>query len=92
MGEDFQSGAVYDVLQILSGGTVNRLSGTCVVDGGQLYVSFSASGLGTFVALKQAPVVYGDVNPDDWFYGAVMYVTEKGLMNGIGNGLFDPTV
>ena len=34
--------------------------------------------------------VYVDVNPGDWFYDAVNYVTDKGLMNGVGNGQFAP--
>ena len=34
--------------------------------------------------------IYRDVNPGDWFYDAVNYVTEKGLMNGVGNDLFAP--
>ena len=34
--------------------------------------------------------IYRDVTPGDWFYDAVNYVSEKGLMNGVGNGLFAP--
>lgn len=34
---------------------------------------------------------YGDVQPGDWFFGAVQYVTENGLMNGTGNG-FEPNL
>ena len=33
---------------------------------------------------------YRDVNSGHWFYGAVAYVTEKGLMNGTGADLFSP--
>ena len=34
---------------------------------------------------------YGDVQPGDWFFGAVQYVTENSLMNGTGNG-FEPNL
>ena len=34
---------------------------------------------------------YGDVQPGDWFFGAVQYVTENGLMNGTGKG-FEPNL
>ena len=33
---------------------------------------------------------YNDVSKDDWFYDAVKYVTENGLMNGMGSGMFMP--
>lgn len=31
-----------------------------------------------------------DVNADDWFYGAVKYVNEKGLMSGTSKTMFSP--
>ena len=34
---------------------------------------------------------YPDVLPQDWFYSAVRYVTERGLMNGTPNG-FEPNM
>lgn len=33
---------------------------------------------------------YADVSPDAWYKGAVDYVTEHGLMDGVGNGRFAP--
>ena len=33
---------------------------------------------------------YLDIAPNDWFYNAVKYVTEQGLMNGIGSSTFSP--
>ena len=38
---------------------------------------------------KPAPT-FTDVKPGDWFYEAVQYAAEKGLMNGVGDGKFDP--
>ena len=38
----------------------------------------------------EAKQTYADVKPGDWFYEAVEYAAEKGLMNGVGNGLFEP--
>ncbi|MGN1001182.1 MAG: choice-of-anchor I family protein [Oscillospiraceae bacterium] len=34
---------------------------------------------------------YPDVAEEDWYYDAVRYVTEKGLMNGMDDGSFAPT-
>lgn len=35
-------------------------------------------------------VTYSDVAETAWYYDAVKYVTEKGLMNGVGNDRFAP--
>lgn len=35
-------------------------------------------------------VSYTDVNETDWFYDAVRYATEKGMMTGTGGGAFSP--
>ncbi len=34
--------------------------------------------------------VYTDVNTDDWYHEGIDFVTEHGLMDGVGNGLFRP--
>lgn len=34
---------------------------------------------------------YADVQTNDWYFGAVQYVTENGLMNGTGKG-FEPNL
>ena len=36
------------------------------------------------------PDDYYDVSVGDWYYEAVSYVTEEGLMTGVGNGKFNP--
>lgn len=45
---------------------------------------------GVFAAEASGAWPYRDVNSGHWFYGAVAYVTEKGLMNGTGADLFSP--
>ena len=40
----------------------------------------------------EAPSPYSDVSSADWFYDAVRYVTESGLMNGTATGKFSPNV
>ncbi|MDR0405612.1 MAG: S-layer homology domain-containing protein [Clostridiales bacterium] len=37
-----------------------------------------------------AAVLFDDVTDGDWFYEAVRYVKEHGLMSGTANGVFDP--
>lgn len=35
---------------------------------------------------------FSDVSGDDWYFGAVQYVYENGMMNGTGDGLFSPAL
>ncbi|MBR5430623.1 MAG: S-layer homology domain-containing protein, partial [Firmicutes bacterium] len=37
-----------------------------------------------------AGVAYDDVQPGDWYYDAVQYVSDNGLMQGVGNNTFAP--
>ena len=37
-----------------------------------------------------APVEFSDVSEKAWYYDAVQYASQNGLMNGVGNGKFDP--
>lgn len=39
---------------------------------------------------QSSPAVFSDVKSGDWFYSAVQYVQQKGLMNGVSSGRFDP--
>jgi hypothetical protein len=41
-------------------------------------------------AIVDTDELYFDVDADDWFYDDVAFVTENGLMNGMGGGLFVP--
>ena len=42
------------------------------------------------VTFEQAPLPFHDVTEEDWFYDAVRYAYENGLMDGVGEGLFAP--
>ena len=37
-----------------------------------------------------ADMSFTDVNKNDWYYDSVMYASEKGIINGIGNNQFNP--
>ena len=39
---------------------------------------------------EQPATSYSDVKPADWYAEAVAYVSENGLMDGVGNGRFNP--
>lgn len=39
---------------------------------------------------EQPEASYSDVKPTDWYAEAVEYVSEQGLMTGVGNGKFSP--
>lgn len=44
----------------------------------------------TATACADEEPAFSDVSSDDWFYDAVNYCKENGLMDGIGDGQFDP--
>ncbi|MBR6808224.1 MAG: S-layer homology domain-containing protein [Clostridia bacterium] len=51
--------------------------------------------LGTFTAgmtVSAENTTYSDVTEDMWSYGDIVYVSEKGLMNGTGGSTFSPAV
>ena len=42
------------------------------------------------VTFAEAPLPFHDVTEGDWFYDAVRYAYENGLMDGVGDNLFAP--
>ena len=42
------------------------------------------------VTFAEAPLPFPDVTEGDWFYDAVRYAYENGLMDGVGDNLFAP--
>lgn len=55
-----------------------------------LLVLCLALGLAPAPALAAEAISYDDVRAGDWFYESVVYVTERGLMMGTGEGRFQP--
>ncbi len=45
---------------------------------------------GVMTYAEGTETVFADVAPDDWFYGDVGYVNEKGLMKGVAEATFAP--
>lgn len=59
-----------------------------------LIISTSAGTVSTDNAVSRKDInkkFFSDVNNDDWFRTDVEYVSEKGLMQGTGNGVFSPS-
>lgn len=84
-------GESYKVYQINADGSVEVITGTCVKVDGVVFVRVSVSHLSTFVVTNDKTFAgYDDVSLSDWFYDAVAYVTEYGLMNGTGETTFAP--
>ncbi|MBE6997694.1 MAG: S-layer homology domain-containing protein [Ruminococcaceae bacterium] len=40
--------------------------------------------------ISASPITFKDVNPDDWFYDAIMWAAGNGIVNGYGDGTFGP--
>ncbi len=40
--------------------------------------------------VEETPVEFSDVHEGDWFYDSVAYCVRHGLMQGVGDGRFDP--
>ena len=59
-----------------------------------LIISTSAGTVSTDTSASEKGInknIFSDVNDDDWFRTDVEYVSEKGLMQGTGNGVFSPS-
>ena len=74
----------------------NEISGTVTVAQIETKSSSGGSSSGNGSAVKpeqpkdEPPVVFDDVNEQDWFYDAVQYMASRKLMSGIGNDQFSP--
>lgn len=55
------------------------------------YAAPSPGGLSAFADVQEyAPDTFSDVPADSWFAGGVRTVYQKGIMDGVGGGRFDP--
>ena len=64
---------------------------TCTEGGLEERVCATCSEKETRVIEANCPSeVYSDVPVGEWYHDAVDYVTEQGIMNGMGGGLFEP--
>lgn len=85
----------YKVVVVSSDGTVEVITGKCLLVGGQLVVQVKVSHLSTFIVTAEkaqtaAPMSFRDVPADSWFYEAVKFAYEAGLMQGEGENTFNP--
>ena len=83
----------YDVvLQLAKDGIVNGMTETTFEPQGTLTRAEFATMLyriaGTPAA--EAESTYSDVKTGDWYYNAVVWATEAGVVNGMGDGTFAP--
>ena len=83
----------YDVvLQLAKNGIVNGMTETTFEPQGTLTRAEFATMLyriaGTPAA--EAESTYSDVKTGDWYYDAVVWATEAGVVNGMGDGTFAP--
>ena len=97
-GEKIADGEVIAALGHTAGEAVkeNEKPATCTEDGSYdsvVYCSACGAELSretVVVAASCASSVYTDVPVGDWYHEAVDYVTAEGIMNGMGNGTFEP--
>ena len=75
------SGNVIDVEK------VNNTTYTFVMPGSKVTVE---AVFAPTTVVEPSGLPFTDVSTSDWFYGAVKFVYENGLMDGVGNNLFAP--
>lgn len=80
------------VLELAASGIVNGMTETTFEPQGTLTRAEFATML---YRVSYAPVVtgestYSDVKTGDWYYNAVVWATEAGVVNGMGDGTFAP--
>lgn len=56
----------------------------------RILVALSAVLVAVMLVATVSAASFGDVKEGDWFYDAVQYVSDNGLMNGTGDGNFAP--
>ncbi len=96
--KNFTKDETYKVIVVSADGTVETISGKCLRMNGGLFVQVKVSHLSTFIVLNEKEQVeaakltmnFADVTEANWFYEAVKFVYEAGLMNGESDTLFKP--
>lgn len=94
----YTEGENYKVVVISADGKLETLIGKCVKYNGQIVVQVKVSHLSTFIVTNetekevttQGQMSFADVTADKWFYEAVKFAYEAGLMNGEGTNTFNP--
>ncbi len=97
----FTEGQNYKVVVISSDGTVETIIGKCVKYNAQIMVQVKVNHLSTFIVTNETEkevvaqpqngaMNFSDVKENQWFYEAVKFVYEAGLMNGEGENSFNP--
>ena len=95
------SSDLYKVVVISSDGTVETIIGKCVKYNAQIMVQVKVNHLSTFIVTNETEkevvaqpqngaMNFSDVKENQWFYEAVKFVYEAGLMNGEGENSFNP--
>ena len=93
VGSVFTADKSYKVIVIGTDDKVETIIGKCVRRNGKLFVEFDITHLSTFVVTTTTELVemtFTDVNSNAWYYDAVKYAFDNGLMNGTGATTFEP--
>jgi len=86
----YTAGALYKVIVLSADGSRETLSGLCVKKDGGLWVEVTVTHLSTFVVINTRVMRFADVGKKSWYYDAVAYVYDNGLMGGITAASFSP--
>ncbi len=87
---NYKTGDTYKVIVISADGTVETLVGKVVTNNGKASVEVTVKHLSTFVVTNTPVSIFDDVNTDAWYYDAVQYASQKGIMKGAGETSFSP--
>lgn len=60
-------------------------------DENYVFVSFTTSTDPNYVVITEPKDRFLDVPKDAWYYEAIEYMADMGILNGVGNGRFDPS-
>lgn len=45
-----------------------------------------------YIAAGGSDTIFSDVKPNSWYYDGVVYLADRGIVTGFGDGMFGPTV
>ncbi|MBR6014751.1 MAG: S-layer homology domain-containing protein, partial [Firmicutes bacterium] len=84
-------GKSYKVLAISADGSMELMTGICVVENGKKVIKVSSSHLTTFVVTtEEVKNPFADVHESDYFYNPVMWALEKNVTGGVSADSFAP--
>lgn len=61
-------------------------------DKGDTLIDAAVKMVDAYIAAGGSDTIFSDVKPNSWYYDGVVYLADRGIVTGFGDGMFGPTV